>query len=92
VKPEDKAAYYVVNSDFSDKIELWLRKNRKSAAFTTVQPTALALNDKEVRSLLAFLIPLTRIFAEQMEENRAEERNTIINNMRKVGSTEEQIR
>ena len=33
-----------------------------------------------------------RTFAEQREEGREEERNTIIDNMRKAGFTEEQIK
>ena len=52
----------------------------------------LVANKAEVKRMCITEYDEARTFAEQREEGREEERNTIINNMRKAGFTEEQIR
>ena len=52
----------------------------------------LVANKAEVKRMCITEYDEARTFAEQREEGREEERNTIIDNMRKAGFTEEQIR
>ena len=56
-----------------------------------IKPFLLA-NKAEVKRMCITEYDEARTFAEQREEGREEERNTIIDNMRKAGFTEEQIR
>jgi len=56
-----------------------------------IKPFLLA-NKAEVKRMCITEYDEARTFAEQREEGREEERNTIIDNMRKAGFTEEQIK
>lgn len=56
-----------------------------------IKPFLLA-NKAEVKRMCITEYDEARTFAEQREKGREEERNTIIDNMRKAGFTEEQIR
>lgn len=38
IKPEDKAVYYVINGDFSDKIELWFKNTLNGSNSQRVAP------------------------------------------------------